>query len=75
MPLWSIMPRRILRVFSPAGRVVHNVLADAVQGGLVADDMFIIIALPHIPNVHIGPDPFGDANFEPAHDGTNGFRG
>ena len=36
----------MLRVFGPAGRVVHDVLTDPVQVRLVADDMFIIIPLP-----------------------------
>ena len=38
---------RIFRIFIPAGRVVGDVLANKVQGGVIADDMVVIVALPY----------------------------
>lgn len=40
---------RVFRVVRPAGRVVRDVLPDAVQGFFVANDVFEIIALPQSP--------------------------
>jgi len=39
-------PRRVLLVLRPARRIIHYILADKVKGSVVADDVFIIIALP-----------------------------
>ena len=36
----------IVFILSPAGRIIHNVLADTVKIVLVADNVFVIIALP-----------------------------
>lgn len=39
-------PLEIFPVGVPAGRVLGDILADAVERGFVADDVFIIVALP-----------------------------
>jgi len=40
---------------------------------LVADDVFVIIALPNDVYVGVLPCPFGDADFEPLDNGADGF--
>ena len=37
----------ILRVFGPSGRVLRDVLANAVEHGFVPDDVLVVVALPH----------------------------
>ena len=49
------------------------ILADEIQGGVVADDVFIIIALPDIVNRCVLPHPFGYADFKTADYGTDRF--
>jgi hypothetical protein len=39
-------PLGIFLVGVPAGRVLGDILADAVERGFVADDVFVIVALP-----------------------------
>ena len=39
-------PFGIVLILGPAGGVIADVLADAVQAGFIADDVFVIIALP-----------------------------
>ena len=39
--------RWIFRVFGPAGRVIPNITANGVQFQFVADDVFVVIALPY----------------------------
>ena len=58
----------------PFGRIVANVLADAVQFGFVADDVFPVIALPQSagkrrPTVSFDPIgvSFGGHGFEPVY--------
>jgi hypothetical protein len=53
--------------------IIANILADAVQFVGVADDVFVIIALPNILDVGILMHPFGYPDFKPANDGTNGL--
>ena len=37
----------ILGVFGPSGRVLRDVLANAVQHGFVPDDVLVVVTLPH----------------------------
>ena len=58
-------PRRIFRVLRPTGRIVVNVLTDAVQVGLITNDLFVIIALPDrfAPGAADRVDAFGHGRF------------
>src|SRR5690554_5704107 len=38
--------RRVPPIYFPFGRIVYDVLANPVQGCFVANDVFVIIALP-----------------------------
>ena len=71
------MGRKIFRPnhlrFLPISGIVADILPDAVQFVGVADDMFVIIALPNILDVGILMHPFGYPDFKPANDGTNGL--
>jgi hypothetical protein len=68
----KIFRRNHLR-FPPISGIIANILADAVQFVGVADDVFVIIALPNILDVGILTHPFGYPDFKPANDGTNGL--
>ncbi len=46
---------------------------DRVQGAFVADDMIEIVALPDGIDRGVLAKPFGDADFESAHNRTDGF--
>jgi hypothetical protein len=54
----KIFRRNHLR-FPPISGIIANILADAVQFVGVADDVFVIIALPNILDVGILMHPFG----------------
>jgi hypothetical protein len=68
----KIFRRNHLR-FPPILGIIANILPDAVQFVGVADDVFVIIALPNILDVGILTHPFGYPDFKPANDGTNGL--
>jgi hypothetical protein len=66
--------RRILAIEGPAQRVLQNVFADTFQAGLVADDVFVVVALPQsarergpIPLFHPIGIPFGRHGLVPMH--------
>ncbi len=61
----------ILAILGPPRGIVRDILADALQGAIVANDVFVIIALPHVMNIRIRPHPFGHADFESPHDRPN----
>ena len=45
-----------------------------MQFGFVANDVFVIIALPNVAHRRVLAHPFGHADFESPDDGTDGFR-
>ena len=85
MSVWSVpsLSRCIVRfrvggqwveaIVGPAGRIVDDVLANPVQGHVVADDVFEVVALPDITNASVFPHPFRYTDFEPANDGPDRF--
>jgi hypothetical protein len=46
-----------------------------IQFRLIADDMFVIIALPNGGHIRIFAKPFADPDFKTADNGTDGFGG
>ena len=64
----------IFPVQHPGRRIVHDVLTDSIQRFVVADDRFIIIALPHVADAGVFPHPFRHTDFEPANDGPDRLR-
>lgn len=71
------MPLRVARVFLvvlPVGRVGGDVFLDAGDVGIIADDVFVIVALPDgtCPGVDIAARGIGDSGFEGAYDGGDG---
>ena len=70
-------PFRVILILSPSRRIIQDILADAVQIVLVADNVFVIISLPdgralglsHIVNA------FGAGRFEGTNDGWDGIDG
>gem|GEM_PF-5818962 len=63
----------VFAVERPTDGVGRDAVADAVQGIVVADDVFEIGALPDGANHAVFPHDFRHADFETAHDGTDGF--
>ncbi len=64
----------IILIFGPLRWIVHNVLAGGVQFPFVADDMFVVVALPnpalkgHPTKLLDATDVFiGGHGFEPLH--------
>jgi hypothetical protein len=51
----------------PVNGIGHDICANAVQGIVVADDVFVIIALPdrRARRATLFVDAFGDGGFEP----------
>ena len=65
--------QRVEAIIGPSGRIVDDVLTNPVQGHVVADDMFEVIALPDVADPCVFPHPFRYTDFEPANDGPDRF--
>jgi hypothetical protein len=64
----------IFTVQMPAARVVDDVTPDGIQGTFMANDVFVIIALPDrcAGGAAYCVDAFGDGGFERSQDGRDG---
>jgi len=70
-PYIGIVHSMTVRVFAircPAQRVVDEVFPNAIQGVFIADDVFVVIALPDWGDGEVVcfMELFGDGRFEPA---------
>jgi hypothetical protein len=65
----------VLPVIAPLHRIVLNILPDAVQRLIAADDVLVIVTLPNLAYSAVFPEPLRYTDFEAANDGTDCFRG
>ena len=57
----------------PIRRLVFDVFSLSQIGGGIANDVFVIVALPDRIDVCIISHPFCNANFKPPHNGSYRF--
>jgi len=56
----------------PFHRIVCNILSYAFQFRFIANDVFVIIALPNGMYIGLLPKPFGNTDFKPTDNGPDG---
>ncbi len=57
----------------PTQGIFQDVPLDGVKIVFIADDVFVVVALPDDVYVAVSPRQFGDTDFEPPNDGPDGF--
>jgi len=73
---FGIDGRRVLTIHGPARRVIQDVLADPIQGVLIADDVFVVVALPdrRAGSTPRGVDALRRRGLEPRDEGSQRTR-